>query len=168
MWQRFRVLRVKRQKVSLYRQPSAYTVPAGVGGLRSHPTPVTWHGNRQSMQHLWWVITLAGALLQFAHLTDEFVVHNMLQYYFGTGEDDELPGSIPDDTCPSFILLQLLIIFQVNKWYMHSFFCTVESLQSHCIHTQFHWPVVHSFASRHEGPGFNPQGGTYVQQGFSC
>jgi hypothetical protein len=24
-------------------------------------------------------------------------------------------------------------------------------------------PVVYLFASRHEGPGFNPQGGTYVK-----
>jgi hypothetical protein len=29
-------------------------------------------------------------------------------------------------------------------------------------------PMVHPFASRHEGPGFNPQGGTYVEPGFSC
>ncbi len=29
-------------------------------------------------------------------------------------------------------------------------------------------PVVHLFASRHEGPGFNSQGGTYVKPGFSC
>ncbi len=29
-------------------------------------------------------------------------------------------------------------------------------------------PVVHPFASRHEGPGFNPQGGTYMKLGFSC
>jgi hypothetical protein len=29
-------------------------------------------------------------------------------------------------------------------------------------------PVVHPFASRHEGPGFNPQGDTYVKPGFSC
>ncbi len=36
----------------------------------------------------------------------------------------------------------------------------VESLQSHCIHTMSHW-------SSHEGPGFNPQGGTYVKPGFS-
>ncbi len=28
--------------------------------------------------------------------------------------------------------------------------------------------VVHPFASRHEGPGFNPQGGTYVEPGFFC
>jgi hypothetical protein len=28
-------------------------------------------------------------------------------------------------------------------------------------------PVVHLIASRHEGPGFNPQGGTYVKLGFS-
>ncbi len=29
-------------------------------------------------------------------------------------------------------------------------------------------PVGQPFASRHEGPGFNPQGGTYVKPGFSC
>jgi hypothetical protein len=29
-------------------------------------------------------------------------------------------------------------------------------------------PVVHPFASRHEGLQFNPQGGTYVKMGFSC
>ncbi len=29
-------------------------------------------------------------------------------------------------------------------------------------------PVVHPFASHHEGPRFNPQGGTYVKPGFSC
>ncbi len=28
-------------------------------------------------------------------------------------------------------------------------------------------PVVHPFASRHEGPGFNRQVGTYVKPGFS-
>ncbi len=28
--------------------------------------------------------------------------------------------------------------------------------------------VVHPFASHHEGPGFNPQRGTYVKLGFSC
>jgi hypothetical protein len=27
--------------------------------------------------------------------------------------------------------------------------------------------VVHPFASRHEGPGFNPQGATYLDPGFS-
>jgi hypothetical protein len=27
--------------------------------------------------------------------------------------------------------------------------------------------VVHPFASRHEGLGFNPQWGTYVKPGFS-
>jgi hypothetical protein len=29
-------------------------------------------------------------------------------------------------------------------------------------------PVDHTFASRHEGPRFNPEGGTYVKPGFSC
>jgi hypothetical protein len=28
--------------------------------------------------------------------------------------------------------------------------------------------VVHLFASHHERPGFNPQGGTYVKLGSSC
>jgi hypothetical protein len=27
-----------------------------------------------------------------------FAVHNILQYYFGTGEDEEKSGSIPGDT----------------------------------------------------------------------
>ncbi len=38
----------------------------------------------------------------------------------------------------------------------------VESLQSHCIHTQFHWSSGPPFASRHERPGFNPQGVSVV------
>jgi hypothetical protein len=29
-------------------------------------------------------------------------------------------------------------------------------------------PVDYLFASPHEGPGFNPQGGTYMKPGFSC
>jgi hypothetical protein len=29
-------------------------------------------------------------------------------------------------------------------------------------------PVGQPFASRHEGPGFNPEGGTYMNPGFSC
>jgi hypothetical protein len=35
----------------------------------------------------------------------------------------------------------------------------VEILQSHCIHTMSHWSSVlyYPFASRHEGPGFNPR-----------
>jgi hypothetical protein len=32
----------------------------------------------------------------------------------------------------------------------------------------FTGPVNYPFASCHEGPGFNPQGGTYVKLGFSC
>jgi hypothetical protein len=37
--------------------------------------------------------------------------------------------------------------------------CFVQSLQSHCIDTQFHWSSGPPVASHHEGPGFNPQGG---------
>ncbi len=29
-------------------------------------------------------------------------------------------------------------------------------------------PMDYPFASRHEGPGFKPKGGTYVKLGFSC
>jgi hypothetical protein len=32
-----------------------------------------------------------------------FAVCNILQYYFGTGEDHELPGLIPGDTLPPVI-----------------------------------------------------------------
>ncbi len=35
------------------------------------------------------------------------------------------------------------------------------------VHTRLTGPVGQPFASRHEGPGFNPQGGTYVKPGFS-
>ncbi len=42
--------------------------------------------------------------------------------------------------------------------------CWGGALQSHYIYTQFHWSVAHPFASCHEGPGFNPQGGTYVNR----
>ncbi len=45
-------------------------------------------------------------------------------------------------------------------------------LWSACNHTAFTpcltCPVDYSFASRYEGPRFNPQGGTYVKPGFSC
>jgi hypothetical protein len=34
----------------------------------------------------------------------------------------------------------------------------VGSLQSRCIHTQFHWSSDPPFASRHEGPRFKPRG----------
>jgi hypothetical protein len=46
----------------------------------------------------------------------------------------------------------------------------VESLQSHCILTQFQWssgPPLYC-TSHPDGPRFNPQGGTYVKLGFSC
>jgi hypothetical protein len=42
----------------------------------------------------------------------------------------------------------------------------VESLQSHCIQHSLTGPMGQPFASRHEGPGFNPQGGTYMKPGF--
>jgi hypothetical protein len=50
--------------------------------------------------------------------------------------------------------------------------CWGAALWRACILTAFihssTGPVVHPFASHHEAPGFNPQGGTYVKPGFSC
>jgi hypothetical protein len=46
-----------------------------------------------------------GALLQIYNFAEEFAVHNILQYYFGTGEDDEKPGSIPGDTVQTLSIL---------------------------------------------------------------
>jgi hypothetical protein len=55
-------------------------------------------------------------------------------------------------------------------WPEHNLFITV--LWRACNLTAFihssTGPVVDPFASRHEGPGFNPQGGTCVKPGFSC
>ncbi len=45
---------------------------------------------------------------------------------------------------------------------------SVESLQSNTFIHSLPGPVGKPFASRHEEPGFNPQGGTDVEPGFSC
>jgi hypothetical protein len=51
-------------------------------------------------------------------------------------------------------------------------FCLKEQLWRACNLTAISHsstgPVVHLVASHHEGPGFNPQGGTYLKPGFSC
>ncbi len=44
----------------------------------------------------------------------------------------------------------------------------VESLHLTAFKHGLTGPVGQPVASRHEGPGFNPQGGTYVKPGFSC
>ncbi len=38
------------------------------------------------MQHSRWSSGRPGTLLQISYFTDEFAVHNILQYYFGTEE----------------------------------------------------------------------------------
>ncbi len=70
MWQRFRVLRVKRQKVSLNRRPIAFTCWGG-GGLGSHPTPVTGYGNRRSRKTHNGSPGWPSALLEISYFTDE-------------------------------------------------------------------------------------------------
>jgi hypothetical protein len=47
-----------------------------------------------------------GALLQISYVTGEFALHNFLEYYFGTGKDDELLGSIPGDTITAPIIFR--------------------------------------------------------------
>ncbi len=39
-----------------------------------------------------------GALLEISYFTDGFAVCNILQHYFGSGEGDKWPGSIPKNT----------------------------------------------------------------------
>ncbi len=44
----------------------------------------------------------------------------------------------------------------------------MESLQSHCIHTQFHWSSGPPVCFPSWGTRFQSPGGTYVKPGFSC
>jgi hypothetical protein len=87
MWQRFAVLRVKRQKASLNRQPSASTYGRGGSFLskhQSHDIEADGQCNTHDGSS-----GKSGTLLQISYFTDKFAVHNILQYYFGTGEDNK-------------------------------------------------------------------------------
>ncbi len=95
MWQRFGVLRVKRQKASLNRQSSAYTCR---GELSSHPIPIKWYGNRRSTQHSGWVIRPTQRAARNIIFHRWTAVRNILEHYFGSLEDDQWPGSIPGNT----------------------------------------------------------------------
>ncbi len=63
-----------------------------------------------------------------------------------------------------------LRIFRSNSCYSISIpeDGTVESLQSHCIHTQFHWSSGPPVCFPSWGTQVQSPGGTYVKQGFSC
>ncbi len=54
--------------------------------------------NGRSTQHSRRVIRLTRRTATNLTFYSEFAVHNILQYYSVTGEDDKLPGSIPGDT----------------------------------------------------------------------
>ncbi len=74
-----------------------------------------------------------------------------------------IPLDLKQLFCPGLILLPAS---QPHSWLLGG--TPVESLHSHCIHTQFHWssgPLV-SFPSW--GTWVQPQGGTYVKPGISC
>ncbi len=60
---------------------------AGGGGLSSHPTPdMETEGQRNIRDGS---SGRPGALLQISYFTPTLAVHDILQYYFGTGEDDK-------------------------------------------------------------------------------
>ncbi len=50
------------------------------------------------MQHLRRVIRPTQRTSTNLLFFRKFAVHNILQYYFGTGQDDKKPGSIPSET----------------------------------------------------------------------
>jgi hypothetical protein len=78
------VLTVKCKKARLNRWPGASM--CGVGALSSHPTPVTWYRNGRSTQHLRWVIRQTWCTVTNLLFYSKFGVHDILQYYFGTGK----------------------------------------------------------------------------------
>ncbi len=158
MWQRFRVLRVRCQKVSLNRRPIAYTVGRG-----SHPTPFTWYGNRLSTQHSRWVIRLTWRTAR------NFLFYTWMHYttfynnYFGSGEDDLKPGSIPwryknDKQKTEFLYVHLYSFFfnkictnpqfifcEIHKW------IGVPSVHLKVLHqiSFFVYQIIQYYSNRH-------------------
>ncbi len=85
MWQSFGVLWAKCQKVYI-----GNPVPILAGkGLDSHATPVMWYGNGQSTQHLRCVIRLTRRTARNFIFYSRTAVHNILQHYFRSEEDDK-------------------------------------------------------------------------------
>ncbi len=73
-----------------------YPVPlCAEEGLGYHPTPVMWYRNGHLTQHSWKVIRLTQSTTINFIFYSEVAVHNILQYYFGTGDDNKWPGLIP-------------------------------------------------------------------------
>ncbi len=73
-------------------------MPLCEGGPGSHPTPNHVMGNLQSTRHSLWVIRPAQHMAKNSIFYSRSAVPNILQYYFGIGEDDVKQGLIPDDT----------------------------------------------------------------------
>ncbi len=57
-----------------------------------------WYRNGQSTWHSRQVIRPTWCTTINLIFYSEFAIHNILQYYFGTGQDDKKPGPIPGDT----------------------------------------------------------------------
>jgi hypothetical protein len=88
MWQRLGVLRVKCQKASLTRQPGACTCVRG--SVLNHTSHVIWKLTVNiSYITLTWVIRPIWHSATNFIFYSKFAVHNILQHYFGTREDDE-------------------------------------------------------------------------------
>jgi hypothetical protein len=79
-------------------------VPLCAGGWGAHFSPSTCHmmGSGRSTQQPGRVIGPAKRTATNFIFHSRFAVHNILQYYFGTGEDDIQPGSIPGDIRGAF------------------------------------------------------------------
>ncbi len=65
-----------------------------------------------------------------------------------------------------------IIIFYACSELLYLYIVEMNSVWRACNLTSFSpcltGPVDYPFASRHKGPGFKPQGDTYVKPGFSC
>jgi hypothetical protein len=79
-----------------------------------------------------------------------------------------IPLDLTQLSCPRF----LPVAGPPSSFTTYIVGCWGGALWRACNHNSFihslTGPVGQPFASRHEGPGFNTQGGTYVKPGFSC
>ncbi len=134
-------------------------------------------------------------LTVFIHSSTGPVVHTFashrillfaLSHYIGDTDVLDLCGLVWGGPLLGHRANNVIIPLDLTKLFCHGFMlaagppssfttvivgCWGGALWRACNLTVFRYsstgPVVHMFASCHEGPGFNPQGGTYVKPGFS-
>jgi hypothetical protein len=74
----------------------------------------------------------------------------------------EIQASHSSNRCTASVVLQGIYVQRIDATVLWRA-CNLTAL----MHSSTE-PVVHPFASRHEEPGFNSKGGTYVKPGVSC